>query len=301
MPHDHDHSHEPRDFGTAFAAATVLNLALVLAQVIYGVSANSIALLADAGHNAGDAFGLMLAWIAHTLGRRRPTERHTFGYRSASKLAALANALMLMIATGATALESIRRLLQPGEVEGGTVAVVAAVAVMVNGLSAWLLMKGRKGDLNVHSAFAHLVTDAGVSAGVVVAGVVVVLTGWTAIDPIMSLAISAVIVWGTWGILGEALRLSMDAVPEDIDPADVRAYLAGLSGVESVHDLHIWAMSTTENALTCHLVMPRGHPGDAFLSSVSRELNHRFAIPHATLQIEVADAGACELEPEHVV
>jgi cobalt-zinc-cadmium efflux system protein len=302
MPHEHSHSHAPASFGAAFAAATLLNVALVIAQVVYGFSANSIALLADAGHNAGDVLGLLLAWIAHVLGRRRPTERHTFGYRSASKLAALANTVMLMFATGAIAWEAARRLLEPGEVAGATVIAVAATAVAVNGLSAWLLFKsGREGDLNVRSALVHLLADAAVSFGVVLAGIVIVLTGWPLVDPITSLVISAVIVWTTWGLLRESFRLSMDAVPEEIDPADVRAFLESLTGVESVHDLHIWAMSTTEVALTCHLVMPGGHPGDAFLAQVSHELDDRFAVRHPTLQVEVADAGPCALAPAHVV
>ena len=262
--------------------------------------ANSIALLADAGHNFGDALGLILAWAAHVLAQRQPTERHTYGYRSASILAALINALMMMFATGAIALESVRRLFEPGEVAGLTVIVVAAGAVVVNGLAAWLLMGG-KDDLNIRSAFAHLVADALVSLAVVVAGIIILLTGWTGIDPIMSLVIAAVIVWGTWGLLQESFRLSMDAVPAGIDPGDVRAYLQRVSGVASVHDLHIWAMSTTETALTSHLVMPAGHPGDAFLAKLCNELEQRFTIRHATFQIELGDAGVCSLEPEHVV
>ena len=304
--HGHDHSHHghhhtPASFGYAFAIATLLNFALVIAQVFYGVWANSIALLADAGHNFGDALGLILAWAAHVLARRQPTERHTYGYRSASILAAFINALMMMFATGAIALEAVRRMFEPGEVAGLTVIVVAAGAVVVNGLAAWLLMQGNKEDLNIRSAFAHLAADALVSLAVVVAGIVILMTGWTLIDPIMSLVISAVIVWGTWGLLRESFRLSMDAVPEDIDPANVRAYLERVNGVASVHDLHIWAMSTTETALTSHLVMPGGHPGDAFLAGLCEELEQRFAIRHATFQIELGDASMCALEPAHIV
>jgi len=311
MPHDHDHdhshshahphSHAPASFGTAFAIATALNVALVVAQVIYGLAANSIALLADAGHNLGDCLGLVLAWGAHVLARREPTVRFTYGYRSASILSALINAALLLLATGAIAREAIRRLSDPGEVAGGTVIIVALIGIVVNGASAWLLMRGDQDDLNVRGAFLHLAADAGVSAGVVVAGAVILLTGWSVIDPIASLLVSAVILWGSWGLLRESFRLSMDAVPAGIDPKQVRGFLDALPGVTSTHDLHIWAMSTTETALTCHLVMPRGHPGDAFLSETCHQLAHRFAINHATFQIELGDAGICALEPERVV
>ena len=303
MPHDHGHahSHTPTNFGFAFAVATLLNFALVAVQVVYGLSANSIALLADAGHNFGDALGLLLAWGAHVLARRNPTERYTYGLRSASILSALVNAVMLLIATGAIAWEAIRRFSNPGEVAGLTVMVVASAGIVINTVSAWLLMSGRKADLNIHGAFLHLAADAAVSVGVVVAGALILLFGWTWIDPVTSLVISAVIVWGTWGLLWESVQLSMAAVPSAIEPADVRTYLEKLPGVASVHDLHIWAMSTTENALTCHLVLPGGHPGDAFLADLCHDLEHRFRINHPTVQIEVGDAGACVLEPATTV
>jgi cobalt-zinc-cadmium efflux system protein len=303
MPPDRglSHSHAPKNFGAAFAAATALNIGLVVVQVIYGLSANSIALLADAGHNFGDALGLILAWGAHILARAGPTERFTYGYRSASILSALLNAALLLVATGAIAWEAIRRLVDPGEVAGLTVMVVAAAAIVVNGISAWLLMPGRKDDLNIRGAFAHLMADAGVSVAVVVAGGVILLTGWTWVDPLASLAVSAVILWTTWALLREAVRLSMDAVPEGIQPGDVRQYLEQLPGVAGVHDLHIWAMSTTENALTAHLIMPRGHPGDEFLADLCHDLDHRFKINHPTIQIEVGDAARCILEPSTTV
>lgn len=301
MAHDHAHSHSPKDFGFAFAIATLLNFALVVAQVIYGLSANSIALLADAGHNFGDALGLLLAWGAHVLARRIPTERYTYGFRSASILSALVNAVMLLVATGAIAWEAIRRFSDPGEVAGLTVMAVAGIGIVVNAASAWLLMAGSKGDLNVRGAFLHLVADAGVSVGVVAAGALILVFGWTWIDPVASLVISAVIVWGSWGLLWESIQLSMDAVPSAIEPSDVREYLEKLPGVASIHDLHIWAMSTTENALTCHLVIPKGHPGDAFITHISHDLDHKFAIKHPTFQIELGDAGDCPLAPAHVV
>ena len=307
MRHDHRHgpdhasSHAPASFGSAFAIATALNVALVVVQVIYGLAANSLALLADAGHNLGDCLGLMLAWGAYVLGRRQPTARFTYGFGSASILSALVNAGTLLVATGAIAWEAIRRLDNPGEVAGGTVIVVAAAGIAVNGISAWLLMAGRKGDLNIRGAFLHLAADAGVSAAVVIAGVVILLTGWTLVDPIASLVVSAAILWSSWTLLRESFRLSLGGVPSGVDPEEVRAFLGALPGVASTHDLHIWAMSTTATALTCHLVMPGGHPGDAFLASACRELEHRFAISHATLQIEIGDADLCRLEPVHVV
>lgn len=302
MAHDHhDHSQAPKDFGFAFAVATLLNIALVLAQVIYGLSAHSIALLADAGHNFGDVLGLLLAWGAHVLARRQPTERYTYGFRSASILSALINAVLLLIATGAIAWEAIGRFSNPGDVAGQTVMLVAGIAVVINAGSAWLLVAGRDGDLNVRGAFLHLAADAAVSVGVVLAGAVIVLWGWTWIDPVVSLAIAGVIVWSTWGLLRESLRMSMNAVPPSIEPSDVCGYLETLPGVASIHDLHIWAMSTTENALTCHLVMPKGHPGDAFIARISHDLSHRFAIQHPTFQIELGDAAACPLAPANVV
>jgi cobalt-zinc-cadmium efflux system protein len=306
MTHDHDHAahghaHAPTSFGTAFAIATALNLALVIAQVVYGLAANSLALLADAGHNLGDCLSLVLAWAAHVLARRQPTARFTYGYRSASILSALINAVTLLVATGGIAWEAIRRLGDPGTVEGWTVILVAALGIVVNGVSALLLMSGQKGDLNIRGAVLHLIADAGVSVGVVIAGAVILVTGWSLVDPIASLVIAVVILWGSWGLLRESFRLSMDAVPAGIDPQEVRAFLGGLPGVTSTHDLHIWAMSTTETALTCHLVMPAGHPGDAFLAQTCHELQHRFAIHHATFQIELGDAGVCTLEPAHIV
>jgi cobalt-zinc-cadmium efflux system protein len=297
----HQHGHAPSHFGRTFAIATVLNLALVVLQVVYGIIAQSVALLADAGHNFGDVIGLLLAWGAHELAGRRPTMRYTYGYGSATILAAISNAVILLVATGAIVLEAVQRLLAPAEVAGATVMVVAAAGIVINGLTAWLLVSGRARDLNVRGAFVHMVADAGVSVGVVVAGGIIVLTGWLAIDPIVSLLISAVIVWGAWSLLRDAVRMSLAAVPPDIDPVKVRRYLESLPGVTAAHDLHIWCMSTTERALTCHLIMPAGHPGDAFLGRVSQELHQRFEICHPTLQIELEDAGTCALAPDHVV
>lgn len=288
--HSHAHSHTPQNFGFAFAAAAGLNIAFVIVQAIYGVLANSMALIADAGHNFSDVIGLLLAWAAYAIARRPATVRYTYGFRSATILAALVNAGLLLVATGAIAWEAFRRFSAPGEVAGLTVMVVAAIGILVNAGAALLLASGRKGDLNIRGAFLHLMADAAVSAGVVVTGGVILLTGWAWLDPLASLVISAVIVWSTWGLLRESLTLTLGAVPPGIDPDAVRGYLAGLPGVAGVHHLHIWAISTTETALTCHLVTPGKHPGDAFLSDVTHALHNRFRIDHPTLQIEIGDA-----------
>jgi cobalt-zinc-cadmium efflux system protein len=292
----HGHTHVPTNFGRAFALTTALNLGLVVVQVAYGLIADSMALLADAGHNFGDAIGLVLAWIAYTLGRVRSSERFTYGFRSASILSAFANAVLLLVATGAIAWEALRRFAAPLEVAGATVMIVAGAGIVINGLSAWILMAGQKHDLNIRGAFLHLVADAAVSVGVVLGGALIVATGWNWIDPAASLVIAVVIVWGTWGLLRESFELSMQAVPKDIVLAEVRTYLEGLPGIGGVHHLHVWAMSTTENALTVHLVFPAGHPGDAFLGRVTDELSHRFRIHHPTMQIEIADGAACAIE-----
>jgi cobalt-zinc-cadmium efflux system protein len=297
--HHHGRTHGPRSFGFAFAAGTALNVGLVAAQLVYGIHAQSIALIADAGHNMGDALGLLLAWGAYVLARREPTERYTYGFRSASILAALANAGVLLIASGAIVWEAVQRLAAPPPVTAPTVMVVAAAAIAVNLASAWLL-RGGEHDLNIRGAFLHLLADAAVSLGVIAAGAIMLLTGWYWVDPVVSLVISGVIVWGTWRLLRDAVNLSLHAVPDGIEPADVREYLETLSGVSSVHDLHVWAMSTTETALTCHLVMPHGPPGDEFIDRVCDELQRRFGIAHPTIQIEKG-GQACRLAPANIV
>ncbi len=298
----HGHDHGPLDFGRAFAIAATLNIVLVVAQVAFGVLANSVALIADAGHNLGDVLGLLLAWGAHGMTRWLPTKRYTYGFRSASILAALFNGIILLVATGAIAWEAMRRLSGPTDVAGATVMVVAGVGIVVNGVSAWLLMAGRRTDLNIRGAFLHMLGDAAISFGVVLAGAAIVVTGLNWLDPMASLVIAALIVWGTWGVLREALMMSLNAVPQGVDGARVENYLRGLPGVSEVHDLHIWAMSTTETAMTAHLVRPGAGLDDQLLHDVSHELERRFRISHATLQIEAGDtAHACRLAPDHVV
>ena len=302
--HAHDgggHAHGPANFGRAFAIGIGLNVAFVAIEFAYGVLANSMALVADAGHNLSDVLGLVVAWIASVLSKRPPSARYTYGLGASSILAALFNAVLLLLAVGAIALEAIQRLLHPEPVAEVTVMVVAAIGIVINGLTAWLFASGRKGDLNIRGAFLHMVADAAVSAGVVVAAFVILLTGWLWLDPLTSLVIVGVIVWGTWSLLRDSLAMSVSAVPGHIDPQAVRRYLESCAGVSAVHDLHIWPMSTTETALTAHLVVPGGHPGDEFLAIAATELRHRFGIGHATLQIEISAESACHLAPDHVV
>ncbi len=298
--HHHHHHHEvPASAGRAFAIAVTLNLAFVVAEVAAGMISGSVALLADAGHNLSDVLSLLLAWAASILAARPPSERFTYGLKSSSILAAIANAALLWVAIGAILVETIRRFTEPAAVEGSMMMAVAAIGIAVNALSALLFAKGSKSDLNLRAAFVHLMADAVVSVGVVAAGLIIAVTGLRFIDPLTSLVITAVIAWSSWGLLREALRMGMMGVPASIDPARVRAFLAALPGVAQVHDFHIWPMSTTETALTAHLVMPAGHPAPAFLRELAHELDHDFGIGHATIQIETE--GGCPLEDEAVV
>ena len=301
-PHDHSaHAHAPASFGTAFAIGIALNLGFVVIEAVYGLLSNSVSLLADAGHNLSDVLGLGVAWLATVLARRAPTARFTYGMRGSSILAALFNAVFLLVTVGGLSWEAIRRLGSPEPVAGNTMMAVAAIGILVNGVTAWLFASGRKDDINLKGAFLHMASDALVSVGVVAAGLLILLTGWLWIDPIVSLVINGVIVWGTWGLLRDSVGMSMAAVPAQIDPAAVRTFLSARTGVVDVHDLHIWPMSTTENALTCHLVMPNGHPGDAFLHELAGDLAQRFRINHTTVQIEVDQHLACALAPDEVV
>jgi cobalt-zinc-cadmium efflux system protein len=296
------HNHGPPDYGRAFAIGIVLNLAYVAGEATAGILSHSLALLADAGHNLSDVLGLALSWGAAVLSRRRPSGRFTYGLGSTSILAALTNAVILLVVTGGIAWEAVLRLADPAPVKSAVVIWVAAAGIVVNGATALLFASGRGRDLNIKSAFTHMAADTLVTAGVVAAGILIGLFGWLWLDPAVSLAVSLVIVAGTWSLLKSAIGLALDAVPEGVDAAAVRAHLEGLPGVTALHDLHIWGMSTTETALTCHLVMPGGHPGDAALNAVTHELHARFGIAHATIQIELADSDQiCALTPEHVV
>ena len=277
--HAHMHSHGPKDFNTAFAVGVGLNTALVVAQVAFGLAAHSLALVADAGHNFADVLGLMLAWWASRLAKSPPTKHRTYGMGSVSILAALANAVFLLVTMGAVGWEAIQRLRQPHEVQGGIVIWVAALGIVVNGTSAALFYSGRKGDLNVRGAFLHLAADAGISFGVVVAGLLIVLSGKLWIDPVASLIITATIIYGTWGLFRDSMNLALQAVPRGIDVAEVRAWLEKRPGIVAVHDLHIWAMSTTETALTAHLVKPDGKLDDGMLREIGEE--EFFKLPSA--------------------
>ncbi|MEO7933028.1 MAG: cation diffusion facilitator family transporter [Chthoniobacterales bacterium] len=307
MPHTHDHdghghSHTPPSNNKAFAIGVTLNLGFVIAEVVYGLSAHSLALLSDAGHNLSDVFGLLIAWGAIHISQSLPTKHRTYGLRRSSILAALTNAIVLLIAVGGIAWEAIGRFFHPEAVAGHTVMWVAAVGVVINTATALLFMAGRKNDLNIRGAFLHMAADAGVSLAVVLIGFAIHATGWLWLDPAVSLLIVVVIVWGTWGLLRDSANLAMDAVPPGIDPHAVEAYLVALPGVRSIHDLHIWGMSTTETALTAHFVMPEPPAGDRFLHDLCHELHEHFDIGHATLQIEHGDEGiVCHLAPAHVV
>ena len=308
MALDHDHSDpeqghpaHPANYGRAFAIGVSLNLAYVAVQATFGILGNSLALLADAAHNLSDVLALVLAWGAGVLVTRKPSGRFTYGLRKTSILAALANAGFLLLVTGGIAWEAMQRFLHPPQVQGWTIVWVAAIGIVVNGATALLFFSGRKSDLNIRGAFLHMASDAVVSLGVVLAGIGILYTGWLWLDPALSLVISAVIVAGTWGLLRDSVRLSLDAVPEGIELDEVRTFLSGVSGVAGIHDLHVWAMSTTETALTVHLLMPRGHPGDAFVAGICRHLHERFRIGHATVQVEIDPAHACPLAPDHVV
>lgn len=290
-PHRHiGHGHLPplevRGRGGAFPLAVALNVAFVIVEFAFGLFANSTALLADAGHNLSDVLGLLLAWGAAALSKRAPNGRYTYGLRSSSILAAMANAVLLLVACGGIAWEAVQRFAQPPVVAGVTVSLVAGVGIVVNGLSAWLFAAGSHADLNIRGAYLHMAADAAVSLGVAVAGLAMRASGWFWIDPAVSLIVVAVIVFGTWGLLRESLTLALHAVPATVDLAAIEDYLRALPGVTAIHDLHVWGMSTTENALTVHLVLPEGYPGDEYMDAVAMHLRAHHGIQHSTLQVE---------------
>ena len=300
--HEHHHHHHQHSAGRAFAIGIALNLIFVVVEWVFGVMANSLALIADATHNFGDVLGLVLAWGAMALARRPPSARFTYGLRGSTILAALGNAMLLLVATGGIAWEAIRRFNSTSAVNETVMIWVAVLGVLINTGTAMLFMRGSKTDLNVRGAYLHMAADAGVSLGVVFAGVVMLYTGWIWLDPVASLLIVTVIFVGTWGLLRDSVRLALQAAPQNVDPMDVRRYLVALPGVAEMHDLHIWAMSTTETALTVHLVMPAGHPGDEFFENVIRQIEEKFHIGHATIQIETGtSSNPCVLAPDHVV
>lgn len=289
------HSHNFQNYNRAFGLGIALNITYIFVEVIYGFLINSMALLADAGHNFSDVLGLILAWGGAYLAKTAVTKSRTYGLRKATVLAALFNAIILLLAVGAITIEAIRKISDPAPIGGTTMMIVAGVGVIINTLTALLFMKGREKDINIKGAFLHMAADAGVSLGVVAAGFLINITGFYLLDPIISLVIVVVITVGTWGLLRDSFHLSMDAVPKEIDFEKVQAYLNSLDGVKEVHDLHIWAMSTTETALTAHLVMPDGEQDDKFLGKICRTLDNQFGIEHSTIQVEKsAQSSSCE-------
>lgn len=296
------HSHVPANYNKAFAIGVGLNVAYVLVEAGFGLRTNSLALLADAGHNLSDVLSLLLAWAASHLSQIEPNKRRTYGWRRSSIIAALLNAILLLVAIGGISWEALRRLASPEPVPGGIIMAVAGFGVLINTATALLFMRGRERDINIKGAFLHMAADAGVSAAVVLGGLAISLTGLFWIDPAISLLVVAVIAIGTWGLLRDSVNLSLDAVPAGIDLTAVEQYLAELPGITRVHDLHIWAMSTTENALTAHLIKSDGKLNDPLLLQIQRELHDRFGIEHMTIQLECGDADClCAQEPTHVV
>jgi cobalt-zinc-cadmium efflux system protein len=309
--HDHSHAHghghhhhhgDPATHGRAFAIAIILNTLFVGIEFVYGFIANSTALMADAGHNLSDVLGLMLAWGAAILAKRQPQGRYTYGLRSSSMLAALFNSMLLMAACGAIAWEAVQQLLNPSPVAGITVSVVAGVGILVNGFSALLFMRGSQDDINIRGAYLHMAADAAISLGVLVAGLLVRYTGWSWLDPLVSIAIVGFIVYSTWSLLGQSLRMMLAAVPDNVDRGEIEQFLRGRAGVTDVHDLHIWAMSTTETALTAHLVIPAGYPGDPAIDRIAAQLKEEFSIHHSTIQVEQGTTNhACCLDGQKAV
>lgn len=285
MSASHDHSHASANFNAAFAIGIGLNIVFVAIEAFYGWKINSLALLADAGHNLSDVIGLVLAWGGALAGKLRPDARHTYGWKRASILAAFINALLLLVAMGSLVWEALHRLQSPEPVEGVTIMVVAGIGIVVNTATALLFMRGREKDLNIRGAFLHMAADALVSVGVVIAGALALWFGWTWLDPVVSLLIAAVIVVGTWSLFRQSLHLLFDGVPESVDLLQVKALLESLPGVDRVHDLHVWAMGTSEVAMTAQLVMPNGPAGDAFLQNATEQLHDRFEIAHVTIQV----------------
>ena len=298
---EHSHHHGAAAFSRAFAIGIGLNAAFVVVEAVYGWRVGSLALLADAGHNLSDVAGLVLAWVAALAAGRLPDQRHTYGWQRASILAAFANAVLLLVAMGSLLWEAAHRLQSPASTDGLTIIVIAAIGVLVNGATAALFMSGSKTDLNIRGAFLHMAADALVSLGVVASGALYLWTGWAWLDPVTSMAIALVIIAGTWSLFRQSLHLLFDGVPESVVLAEVDAMLRALPGVADMHDLHVWGMSTTDIALSVHLVMPGGHPGDAFLANLAHELHDRFEITHPTIQIELdgLDHGCAQPLGDH--
>ena len=296
----HGHNHEPANYGLAFGVGIILNTFFIIIEAVYGVIGDSLALLADAGHNLSDVLGLIIAWIAVWLGKKGPSEKRTYGFKRSSILAALFNAIFLLVALGAIAWEAIQRFSSPQPVEGKTVIIVAIIGIIINTITALLFMSGRKNDLNIRGAFMHMAADALVSLGVVVAGFIMLWTGWEWLDPTVSLAIAIVIFFGTWGLLKESLNLSLDAVPEGLNIKAIKNYLSEIPTVLEVHDLHVWGMSTTEAIMTAHIVRSTIEDNDELLKQITKELHDQFGIEHTTIQIEKGTFN-CSQQPDTTI
>jgi len=288
---NHQHHHAPPDYNRAFAVGVLLNVGFVIVEAVFGVMSDSLALLTDAGHNLSDVLGLLLAWGAAVLAKRKPSPRRTYGYSRATIIASLFSGLLLMGAVGAIGWEAVNRLMEPSQPAGKTIMIVAAIGVVINTVTALFFLSGKDHDLNIRGAFLHMAADAVVSFGVVLSGALIFFYGFNWIDPLISLFIAGVIFLSTWGLLRDSLNLAVDAVPRNVDPDAVREFLSSLPGVRALHDLHIWPMSTTDTALTAHLVMDDFPDSDQFLSDVAHALESRFAVNHPTIQMERFDSN----------
>ena len=291
----HDHNHQISNYNRAFAIGVMLNVIFVAIEAGYGLAAGSLALIADAGHNLSDVLSLLIAWGAALLATKPATEKRTYGFRKVTIMASLASAILLLVALGGITWEAIGRFFDPKPVEGMTVIAVAAIGVVINTITALLFVSGQKHDLNIRGAFLHMAADAGVSFGVVVAGIIIMVTGWLLIDPLISLLIVAVILVGTWSLLRDSMNLAIDTVPKGIDMAGIKRYLTSLESVSQIHDLHVWPMSTTEVALSVHLITDDNSSDSSLLPELQQQLLDRFNIEHSTIQIERQDSGPCML------
>lgn len=296
---NHNHKHEVKNYNQAFAVGILLNVVYVLIEAGYGLSINSLALIADAGHNLSDVAGLLLAWGASILSHKAKTEKRTYGYRKATVLASLFSAILLLVAIGGITWEAINRIFEPQPIEGMTIIIVAGIGVVINTLTALLFIKDQKHDLNIRGAFLHMAADAGISLAVVLAGILIMYGGWLWVDPLISLFIAVVILLATWGLFRESINYSMDAVPQHIDNDGIKKYLESLTHVVAIHDLHIWPLSTTEIALTVHVVVDVNQIDNDFLSNVQHHLHDEFQIEHSTIQVEtLKEKSNCMLQDD---
>lgn len=293
----HNHNHTEKNYNKAFALGVTLNIVFVVIEAFYGIVSGSLALLADAGHNLSDVLGLLIAWGASVLATKSPTEKRTYGFRRVTILASLSSAILLLVALGGIAVEAFERLSAPQSVEGSVIIIVAAIGVVINTVTALLFVSGQKKDLNIKGAFLHMAADAAVSFGVVIAGVVILQTGWLIIDPILSMVIVLIILIGSWGLLQDSVNLSIDAVPKNINFSNIQEYFSKLECITKIHDLHVWALSTTETALTVHLVTNQKSIDNQFLHNIQHDLHDKFGIDHPTIQIEYEDSdNNCHLD-----